>query len=907
MNRFAAISILTLLLFLGLLLPQLSAQEAPGFAWKVNFGGKDREQGIDILPTVDGQIAVLAATESAPARDWDAQLLLLDESGRLLWQKNYGSPGEDRMNALAQTFDGGYLLSGYTTTGGSGKKDGWLLRVDAQGDTLWQKTAGGPQDDVLNDVLQTADGGVAAAGSIQTKTGTQMWIYRTYADGQLRWQQTFGGPGHSEARALAESPDGHLAIAGITTTGQGSRNIWLFILDADGQPLHHQIFGNRQWEEVYDLIRLHDGGYAMAGFARSDQKNKGNGLKDMWLIKTAADGELVWDRLFGGSGNDSALGITETTDGGLVLVGYTFSHLLGANTSKASVLKCSANGTPLWEMEAFGGRKNDEVTAASLLTDGSIGLVGTTSSKEENAQSEDLWVMRLQPDFRVNTLVPTELEISAVKLRDNGDRLLEEGEKAYWEVTLHNRGRQDALDVILMVRDKNRSPGMEFRPATKIGYLPQGSTKRVFIPVNVLPGVEEGRAAFEFYCTDASRSRMEGFIIDYPTRPLEVPSNYLATAWLDPNPLDYDNLYKKVKTSRVPIRIKARSDRELLRRHFTVLINGIPSAEGQKAGEASLSATANGNTFDFEYQDFLDLKVGMNRVQVVVDNGSQRDSTAVFQIEYSNQPNLHILAIGIEHDDLRYTTKDAHDFAEAFEEQSGRLFDRVHLTTLTSGVKTKAGIFQTQGQVIKDAFANLKESYQYTIHENDLLVIFLSSHGRTINNRFKIVPSDYALEGEPALIDYAADIVGPLEDMACQKLLFIDACHSGGSETQNAGPVADGRSDVLLGLSRELESTSTLASCRADESSWEDVSWQNGAFTEAIIGAFRNEPFQDEAGIFRISPDDGVVTVAELYQYLLRRVPQMIRVLGKTGVQHPFLADKQLERIGGQVLFMLDR
>lgn len=880
---------------------KIHSQEAPGFAWKSVFGTKKTEKGIDLIPTLDGKIAILGETNGIPNKNKDATLLLLNENGEKQWQKNYGGEKEDRLNSIHQTYDGGYLLAGYTTSKGMGKKDAWLLKTNELGDTLWQKTMGSPNNDAFADVIQTTDGGIAAVGFIHPSSESKKtWVYRAYDDGELRWQKTFGNDGKSEARAIVETQDGNFAIAGTTTSGKGNRNIWLFVLDKEGRPLHHQIYGSRQFEEVSSLIALADGGFALAGVAKSNKRNNGKGLKDMWLIKTAADGELIWERTFGGSNNDSAFGVTETTDGGLVLVGYTFSHIMGANTSKAMVVKCKFDGEIEWEMDAIGGKNNDEMNAVTLMPDGTFAMVGTTSSKSENAQKHDLWAMKFRPDFTVNTLIPTNLEVTNVKLRDNGDNFLEEGEKAYFDIEIENTGNQDAVDVIFIINEKTKVKGLEYRQAMKIGFIKAGQTKRFFVPISVNNEVEFGDAEFQFYSTDASRSRSEFFEISYPTKKLTVPSNFLATAWMDPSPIDFDNLYKIVKTNRIPIKIKARSDKPLKRRHFTILINGEPYKVGQKAGEAGLYQKKKTNSvFDFEYQNFVDLNVGLNLVQVVVNNESKIDSSAVFQIEYSDKPNLHILAIGIEHDDLNYTTKDAKDFANSFQNQEGKLFDKIHLTTLTSGTKTRAGKFQTNGQVIKNAFANLQESYNYTVYDRDLLLIFMSSHGKTINNRFKIVPSDFGMEGEASLIDYSNDILKPLEKIYCHKLLLIDACHSGSyeSEVVGVGIEGDGRADALLELSETLQSTNTMASCLANESSWEDKNWENGAFTEALIGAFNNENYKDANGAFKVSEDNEIITVEELYRYLQRRVPQMILDVGKQGSQHPFLSEQQLGRV----------
>ena len=894
--------ILTTLFNLLLITNLAFAQESPGLGWKRNFGGKKAEKGYDITPTYEGKIALIGSTNSTPAQGTDALFMILDETGKEEVTKIIGSEKDDELTCIANTLDGGFLLSGHTKNTKTGHRDGWLLQLDEKGDTLWQKILGGPQNDAFTGAVQTADGGLIAAGYFGMTEGKRaLWIYRAYEDGNIRWQKTFGGKTQDEARAIIETREGNFAIAGTTKSGKGNQNIWLFLIDKEGKPLHYQIFGSRQFEEVYDLIELKDGGFAMTGYAKTNKQNKGNGLKDMWVIKTNAKGEMVWERTFGGKSNDSAYGITETTDGGLVLVGYTFSHLMGANTSKAAIIKCDKDGELVWEMPARGGKGMDEVRAVCLMPSGGVAMIGTTNSKSENAQKNDLWVMNFAPDFTVNTLIPTQLVIQSAKLKDNGDRIVEEGETAYFELVIENKGRQDAVDVNLIVLDKTEIKGLVYKNFRKISILKSGRSEKVFLPVSAIAGVESDEAQFEFFCTDASRTRSEVVELKVETKPLTIPSNYLKVVWSDPSPIDHDNLYKKVKTGRLPIRLKARSDQPLKRRYFTIFLNGEPYKVGQKAGEAKLLSKGNKKgVYDFDYQHFLDLKVGLNLVQVVVDNGTVQDSSAVFQIEYSIQPNLHILAIGIEHDDLQYTTKDAKDFAQTFENQEGKLFDKIFLTTLTSGSRTAAGVFQTEGEVIKTAFENLQESYQYTIYEQDLLIVFMSSHGKTINNKFKVVPTDFEIMGESVLIDYKSDIIQPLENLPCHKLLLIDACHSGSyalDERVGATIQEEEQAKAILELSETLQTTNTMASCQANESSWEDDQWENGAFTEALIGAFKNESYKDANGEFKVSSDNAIITIEELYRYLQRRVPQMILDIGKKASQQPFLSEDQLKRV----------
>jgi hypothetical protein len=889
-----------ILLLSALLKGSAAAQEAPapiaiGVAWKQVYGGKKSEQATDACATHDGKIAVLGATTSEPAKDKDALFMLLELDGRKTKETLLGKPGDDELKAMTLTDDGGFVLAGR-----SGKA-AWLVKLNEKGDTLWQKILPSAKGKAFfSDVLQTSDGGLLAVGGINTTEGRMdMWVCRMYADGQVIWQKNFGNRGADEARSVVEDASGNIAIAGITTQGKGSQNIWLFILDKNGKPLHHRIFGTRAYEEVNSITATSDGGFALAGFAKAG--TDGGGLKDFWLIKTAADGEMVWQSTFGGRSNDSAFGMTETTDGGLLLVGYTFSHLIGANTSNALIIKVDAQGKQVWQTDALGGKDSDEFTAVAMLPDGGFVLAGTTSSKQEGAQGDDIWVMRLNREFDVNTAIPTQLSITDLKLESDKPGELQEGEAAFLTFTIENQGRQAAYDIDLVAQELANAKGISFQNFKKIGFLPAGQKRLVRLAVQGLEGMEPGDATFSVFCTDASRSRTQPVELKLEMKPLKVASNYLAIKWVKP-----EKGQREVKSPTLSIRLKTWSDKKLNRSHFTIILNGEPYKVGQKAGETGLADKGKArDVFTYEFTSTVELRPGPNTIEVVVDNGSKKVSSEVLTIEYSEKPNLHVIAIGIEHDDLKFTTQDAKDFAASFTGQDGKLFDKVYMTTLVSGARTRSGIFQTEGEVVKKTLRDLKDNYNYTIYEGDLLLLFVSSHGKTVNQDFKIIPTDFGVEGEKSLIDYRKDVVEQLGALPCRKLVFIDACHSGSYETSTAdtgeAPSAT-TAKTLLGIGGDAN---TLASCRSDESSWEDAQWNNGAFTEAILGAFKNERYQDANGEFSPTNGDGVLTVGELFDYLQRRVPQMLLDAGKKGTQHPYMAAEQLGKVKDVAMFKI--
>ncbi len=889
------------------------SQNVPGIAWKKVFGDKGDQKPVDVLPTFDGNIAVLG---SADVLNEDVFWMTVDKNGNKKASKVISLPGDDHCAAFCQTFDGGFVIVGTSNSDSTKKEMPWILKINETGDIVWQKFIEGHKKSQFFDVLQTRDGHLVLTGVTPSKksSGSDIWVYSTYEDGTLRWEKNYGADGNDEGRKIVETAEGTLGIGGITSAGSGSQNLWLLNIDKEGNPLNYHIYGSRQWEEMRDLIPTSDGGFAIGGIAKTNKDNKGKGLKDFWLIKTVSTGEIQWQSTFGGSSNDGASGVAETIDGGFVLAGFTFSHMMGANKSAGYIVKADKKGNKVWEdNKIFATKSNDELTCAVTMMDGSIVVIGNTSSKSEGAKGEDIWVTHLVPESYIDHLKTTKLIIKDVVLAENGDKQLEEGEKAYLKITIENTGTNDAFDVDLILREKTGAPGLEFRKYQKIGVLRAGKSRTIFVPIEGKTGLKLGDALLEIFCNDISRSQSNIFEKSVSTMPIVVGSNFLDVVWIDPSPVENIKLEKTLKTIELSLRVKARSDKELMRKHFTVFVNGKPYRVGARAGETNLANLGKAKEiFQYEYTNRIQLEVGLNILEVEVVVGSKTTRTKPFKITLSTKPNLHILAIGIEHDDLNYTKDDAKAFAESFKHQNDGAFDKVYVTSLISGERNKSDIIQTNGDVLKSEFAQLRDKYNYTIYEQDLLIVFISSHGKNIRGEFKVVPSDFQIVGENSLLDFKKDIVEPLDALPCPKLLVVDACHSGSGETK-VGFASGGKGDdekaekekakILVTTGAGNKSTNMIASCGANESSWEDRKWGHGAFTAAILAAFKNETCSDADGIYQATSNDDILTVGELYNFLIRRVPQMVKEAGKQGSQKPHMDPKQLMNLINHPIF----
>jgi uncharacterized caspase-like protein len=250
------------------------------------------------------------------------------------------------------------------------------------------------------------------------------------------------------------------------------------------------------------------------------------------------------------------------------------------------------------------------------------------------------------------------------------------------------------------------------------------------------------------------------------------------------------------------------------------------------------------------------------------------------------------VSIGTSNPDLKYTAKDAANMAAFFRKQTNMPFKKVQITERSDSAKTDHKNFK---RTINDLVKRYENAdHEQHIEDKDYLIMFVSSHGKTgADKQYKLLPSDYnPSDGDDFTIDYQADVMNQLDKIKCHKIVFIDACHSGSM----SGAKNKQESEALLRISQAAVGTTIIASCRADELSYEDDAWQNGAFTKALLEAFSNQSCSDETGAFSSDSDeDKLITLGEVVQFIKRRVPKMVASQKRFTPQNPVIINNGLD------------
>jgi len=377
-----------LFLFFGTLFAQ------PDTLWTKTYGSTGSDYGWSVLQTPDGGFLMSGITNSFGAGSYDVYLVKTDANGDVMWAKTYGGSGWDEGWSIEPTADNGYIIVGWTDSYGAGQDDVYLIKMDANGDTLWTKTYGGTFDEVGRAVKQTDDNGYIIAGCADPFGAYDLDVYlvRTDADGEALWTKIYGGlSGMDGSRAVQVTPDSCYMIAGWTATfgTAGSEDVWLLKIDANGDTLWTKTYGGAGWDEARAMQKTTDGGYIIAGVTGSF----GTGDSDIYLIKTDANGDTLWTRTYGGTGDEYGNAVQQTTDNGYIITGYTQSF--GPGWFNLYLVKTDEYGDTLWT-QVYGGTELDFGYSVQQTSDHGYIIAGQTGSF--GAGADDAWLIRLAPE-----------------------------------------------------------------------------------------------------------------------------------------------------------------------------------------------------------------------------------------------------------------------------------------------------------------------------------------------------------------------------------------------------------------------------------------------------------------------------------------------------------------------------
>jgi len=305
--------------------------------WNKSFGGSKTDNGHGIIQTDDGGYIISAITESYGAGSMDAWVIKTDSSGNEEWNRTFGGNYYDLIEkSIAYTPDGGYILVGSTYSfGNSNNLDGWLIKIDGDGNELWNKTYGTKNKEHLWEVQITSDGGYVMIGYVDNSSTHRRdaWVVKTDGNGDEQWNKKFG-PAY-QGLSIKEAHDGGYVFLSEKKDSEfgGYLNAWMVKIDK---------YGNEEWNKTFitpkgeDCFAVHhyiqktlDNSYIVAGVTNAILPVYSVG--DMWISKIDENGNILWEKIIGGKKYDTTYTVDITSDGGFVASGMTESYGSGAD------------------------------------------------------------------------------------------------------------------------------------------------------------------------------------------------------------------------------------------------------------------------------------------------------------------------------------------------------------------------------------------------------------------------------------------------------------------------------------------------------------------------------------------------------------------------------------------------
>lgn len=343
--------------------------------WNKTYGGSKDDRGQSLVQTADGGYAL---TGYAMSDDGDGSvnngfhdnwIIKLNATGDIEWEKSFGFSGHDHSYDILQTDDGGFFFTGFlditsaradgntekgNTLTSHGVGEFWGTKINEIGDLQWRGYFGGTNNDRSHAVVRADDGGFVMAGFSEsddfdiseTQGSYDFWMVKVDGNGNMLWERSFGGSGIEISYDISKTNDGGYVIAGNTfssdgdiSNNKGESDFWLIKVNEAGSLVWEQTYGGTQFDAAQAVVQSSDGGFFVVGNSKSSDLDASfnSGENDIWVVKTDINGNLVWQKSFGGMGIDFGFDVVENSEGDILVVGESSSTDFPSITSKGKL------------------------------------------------------------------------------------------------------------------------------------------------------------------------------------------------------------------------------------------------------------------------------------------------------------------------------------------------------------------------------------------------------------------------------------------------------------------------------------------------------------------------------------------------------------------------------------------
>ena len=382
-----------------LFVPQLMAYTT----FTVRYGGDGDDRAYDVLQLSDGGYVFVGETESSGSGQLDLWAVRTDSLGNVLWGVTAGGGYDDCGYSIAPSSDGGFVVAGKTASFGSGYDDVFIVKLSSDGQILWERVYGGESYDEARSIKALPDGGYIVAGRTKSFGAGyyDVYVLRLDENGDTLWTRTFGGDNNDEAYCVEPTDDGGYVVAGKTASiGSPGSNVLLLKISSSGVGEWMEAYGNINWDEGYSVAQTEDEGFLVAGKTLSSE----TGSFDIYLVRTDSEGDSLWARTIGESGDDEAWCLRSIGEGNYILTGASRA----GEDFQVVLYRLDSAGNTVWSRD-YGGPLDDGGFSVVETADGGFIIAGKSA---RNGGGDDAYLVKTDPEGIVEVeegLLPSRL------------------------------------------------------------------------------------------------------------------------------------------------------------------------------------------------------------------------------------------------------------------------------------------------------------------------------------------------------------------------------------------------------------------------------------------------------------------------------------------------------------------
>jgi len=897
------------ILFLLSSITILYSQPILDIQWDRTYQTSNSETINDAIILPDGTILLVGTSKISKKRGKDGLLVVLDpKNGEILFKQPFGTIGDDEFKGVAVSAeDGSFYIVGSTERNKhlGRKKDAWLMQLSLWGDEveiIRDTSFGGNSDDSFEKIVWMRKAALIAG--YQNKASGRIWALSVNNKG-IQFNTQLGQGYSKELIGLARGASNHYWLCGNTrkTKELDTRDgdIWFILLDEKGYELNSDIIGEKDWEQVHGINRSLNGNLLITG--ESWWRNED---ADSWVVEIDDNGFKVDELKEKGDYHEKGSAILQTAKG-VYWVANTISEEMDFPTKFTDhdlVLWYNLNETvPLHLEKMTELRDNFEVNQLLKTPYETYLLTGNNYARKKGQSAIRLICIKNGNHFASKGL-PILENTSPILVDKDRNNILSPNESGSIQFTLKNAGGTAIAGGKIEVAAINMVKGLKYKyKEIFFEYLGAGESTLISLPLATDNTLAAGTSNFNFkvLVKEGTPLNIKASVTSgMPTKnsPPASARQGIVMGWKKPDiTLTGDRNIPTIEKN-YTIQVAVTSDKALKTNDFKVRKNGtVLQDERNKPALTDPVPEKNLIQYTFTYT-ITDLKEGENTVYVESPDGSLEPIIINYQ---PKKPNLHILAIGPNYDDLKFTAKDARDFALlASQQASNGFFDQVFIDTLLSPMNTTKSSIEINFASLAKRAQN--KDFENHIKGNDYVMIFFSGHGTNRDEKFRLLPTGFNLDyPDETMVDYKTMLEKYIKILNCKTIIFIDACLSGNAKSANASEDL-ALSNALIRANQSVKGVTAFTSCSEDQSSYEDAAWKNGAFTKALIEGIQGQPIQLTDGqslsvnipVKDKPEEDKIITIEELEKFLQQRVPDLVR---SKGVQQiPMVTTDELDK-----------